>query len=286
MRMPERSYRKSEVTVLMSVYAGTDSGDFQLTLDSLRSQTRPADSLLVVEDGPISATLTEVLDSHPDIRRLRLSRNQGLGPALQAGLEAVDTEFTARLDTDDLAYPHRLETQLAVFAEDPELSVLGSTMREFDDEQFRSGAKLADAAGEIRSLPTTHEEILRYARWNTPVNHPSVMFRTADAIAVGGYRRVHHMEDYDLWARLLASGHRFRNLAEPLTLFRTSNAQFERRTGHGMFTAERQMQQNLVSYGLVSRPRSLFNLLVRSLYRALPQQLLERVYSILFHRKG
>ena len=91
------------------------------------------------------------------------------------------------------------------------------------------------------------------------------------------------MEDYDLYARLLADGARFHNLPEPLTYFRTSASQFERRT-QGMWRAERQMQRNLVSYGLISRPRAVFNLVARTAYRLLPAGLLTRVYGALFHK--
>ena len=108
--------------------------------------------------------------------------------------------------------------------------------------------------------------------------------RTTAVNEAGGYHEVHHMEDYDLWARLLSSGARFHNLPEALTLFRTSPAQFQRRTGRGMFAAERQMQRNLVSYGLVSRPRSWVNLVVRTAYRLLPTGLLTAAYGRLFHR--
>ena len=110
------------------------------------------------------------------------------------------------------------------------------------------------------------------------------MARTAVLRSVGGYQTVHLMEDYDLWARLLAAGYRFHNLPEPLTYFRTSPAQLRRRTGKEMLKAEWQMQRNLVSYGLVSWPRATLNLLIRNTYRLLPQRLLKRVNWFLFHR--
>src|SRR5699024_6844073 len=131
----------------------------------------------------------------------------------------------------------------------------------------------------VRSLPETHEKIAAYAKINSPVNNPSVMVRREAVERAGGYRDVHHMEDYDLYARLLSTGARFHNLPEPLTYFRTSPAQFERRTGRGMFAAERQMQRNLVAYGLVSRPRSWVNLVVRTAHRLLPTGLLTAAYS-------
>lgn len=277
------------VSFLIPVYAGADATQFAHTLDSLWAQTRPADEVVVVEDGPLTAELNELLDSsqavHTELRRVRLARNQGAGPALQAGLNTITTDFIARIDADDLAYPERIEKQLAYFAAHPELAVLGTHVTEFDDDAFTQTGDLQQAIGKVRTLPETHAEIQKYARINTPVNHPSVMMRTAVVKAAGGYQRVHHMEDYDLWARLLSTGAKFHNLAEPLTYFRTSESQFARRTGKGMFAAERQMQRNLVSYGLISRPRSWMNLAMRTAYRLLPAQTLRAVYGALFHRK-
>ena len=51
-----------------------------------------------------------------------------------------------------------------------------------------------------------------------------------------------------------------------------------------MFAAERQMQRNLVAYGLVSRPRAVLNLVIRTAYRLLPTGLLTAAYARLFHR--
>lgn len=286
--MPAPQFTPGTVTVLMSVYRDSDPTELSATFDSLWKQTRPAETVVVVEDGPLTEELREVLDEHrrehPELRTVTLARNQGLGRALQAGLETVSTEFLARLDTDDIAHPERLDCQLSYLRSHPELAVLGTAVQEFDNDVWHATRDLEQALGRIRALPTTHEQISRYAQINSPVNHPSVMMRTTAVNEAGGYRDVHHMEDYDLWARLLSSGARFHNLPEPLTLFRTSPAQFQRRTGRGMFAAERQMQRNLVSYGLVSRPRSWVNLAVRTAYRLLPTGLLTAAYGRLFHR--
>ena len=109
-------------------------------------------------------------------------------------------------------------------------------------------------------------------------------FRTAAVKAVGGYQHVQFMEDYDLWARLIAAGHTLANLSAPLTYFRVSDDQLRRRSSAQTRQAERVMQRNLVAYGLVSRPRAVLNLAARNAYRALPMGLTKRVYSRLFHR--
>lgn len=80
------------------------------------------------------------------------------------------------------------------------------------------------------------------------------MMRTDAVRRAGGYRDVHHMEDYDLFARALATGAHLHNLPEALTYFRVDDAQFDRRTGRDMLAAEARMQSNLVSYGMIGKP--------------------------------
>ncbi|MGD7003073.1 glycosyltransferase [Corynebacterium halotolerans] len=267
------------LSVLVTVYHKIEPEELSASLASLAAQTRPAEAVVIVEDGPLGDGLREVIDGflaeRPESRVVRLARNQGSGPASAAGLETITTDLFARQDADDISNRERFERQLRFFEEHPDVDVLGTAAAEFREN--------TDNVVGVRRLPTGHGEIAGYLKINNPISHPTMMVRTAAVTETGGYRAVHHMEDYDLMARLLSHGYRFHNLPEPLVYFRTSDAQFARRTGKGMFAAERHMQRNLVSYGLISRPRSWVNLMIRSLYRALPKQLIARVYGTLFH---
>ncbi|MEJ5928116.1 glycosyltransferase [Corynebacterium sp. H128] len=268
------------LSALVTVYHRINATELRQALESLTAQTRPADEIVIVEDGPVGSELREVIDTFvantPSARTLVLARNQGAGPASQAGLKSISTDFIARLDADDIAYPERFATQLAFFEQHPAVDVLGTALAEFHGTP--------DNIVGVRTLPETHTKLAKYALINSPINNPSVMMRTQAVKDAGGYQNVHHMEDYDLYARLLASGKRFHNLQEPLTYFRSSDDVFERRTGSGMFAAERQMQRNLVHYGLISKPRAAFNLLARTAFRLLPSNALKAAYGKLFHR--
>ncbi|MCG7256506.1 MULTISPECIES: glycosyltransferase [Corynebacterium] len=266
-----KSLRVGEVTVLMSVYANTKAEDLAFALKSLQAQTRPPERILVVLDGPIAQDVHSLLNN---VDTLPLEENVGLGKALAAGLRAVDTEFVARLDSDDAAFPHRIETQLSFLSKHPDISVVGSSMREFNEAGH----------GNIRKLPESPSAIAKYVRLNSPMNHPSVMFRTADVLAVGGYRDLRGMEDYDLWARMISQGKKLYNLPEPLTYFRVDQDQFRRRSANNVREAERELQTALVQYGLVSPVRARLNFVLRNLYRALPLHLMQRAYGVLFHR--
>ncbi|WJZ01503.1 glycosyltransferase [Corynebacterium freiburgense] len=263
------------LAALVTVYHRILPAELSACLESLHAQTSPADELVVVADGPLPATL-EAIIADSGARVVRLEQNQGSGIAAAAGMKTISTEFIARLDADDIAHPERFERQLAFLASHPGVDVVGTAMAEFSDS--------TDNIKGIRRLPSSHREIRRYAKINSPVNHPSVMMRRDAVERAGGYLDVHFMEDYDLFARMLAQGSRFHNLSEPLTFFRTSDTQFQRRTGKEMLAAERHMQRNLVQYGLISRPRSWVNLVARTAYRKLPTHALHRVYRRLFHR--
>ncbi len=266
------------IAALVTVYHGTDPVELQRALDSLAAQTVPADDILIVLDGPVSEGTDGVVrgfvDKQKNARFLRLPENVGSGRASQAGIEAIETDFVLRLDADDVAKPERIEKQAIFLQAHPEVAVVGSAVEEFERSPGDSG--------KIRRLP---ENPRNYAKWNSPLNHPSVMMRRTAVLASGGYRDVHYMEDYDLFTRLLRDGWQLHNLADPLTYFKVDDAQFARRTGKEMFAVERQMQRNLVEYGIVSRPRAVFNFLLRSAYRLMPSHLLKRAYSVLFHSK-
>ncbi|WP_018297901.1 glycosyltransferase [Corynebacterium lubricantis] len=265
----------STLAVLLTVYRGTDATALELALDSLAAQTRPADEIVIVEDGPheVSETIHAFVAKHPEARTVVLKDNVGSGLASQAGLTTIASEYLARLDSDDVAKPERFAVQLDYLEKHPEVAAVGTAM-----EEFRTHPGDGQA---VRALPTDGLE--KYVKINSPINNPSVMMRTEAVKAVGGYKNIKHMEDYDLYARLVAGGYGLANLEGSLTYFRVSPEQFSRRTT-GMFAAEREMQRNLVSYGLVSKPRATMNLVVRTLYRALPLGLLQRAYAKLFHR--
>jgi hypothetical protein len=63
----------------------------------------------------------------------------------------------------------------------------------------------------------------------SPLVHPSVMLRRAALVALGGYRAGAFPEDYDLWLRAHAAGHRFAKCPEILLLWRDRAERLTRR---------------------------------------------------------
>ena len=88
-------------------------------LDSVLSQTRPADEVLVIDGGSTDAT-AEIARSFAPVRLLQ-QPGTGLANARNAGVGAATRELVAFLDHDDLWLPRKLEVQIARLEADPDL---------------------------------------------------------------------------------------------------------------------------------------------------------------------
>ena len=269
------------ISVVMPVYHAVRPEYLRRAVESIYDQTLSPQEIILVEDGPLTTEHHDVLHEYagrrPPLRRVVLSENLGAGPANQAGVEAALFPWIAKMDADDIALPRRFERQIELLR-GGNLDLVGGSMLEFVGPE-------TNVVG-TRRMPQHHDAIVRYAKMNNPVNHPSVMYRRAVALRVGGYRSLPYLEDYDLIARMLGAGARMQNLPDVLMLFRSGEATFARRRARGMLMAEFRLQRNLRTYGLINRRRAGFNIVARSLYRWLPQRFMAYTYERMFYRKA
>src|SRR5207247_9233486 len=74
----------------------------------------------------------------------------------------------------------------------------------------------------------SHQEISLARFVESPVVHPSVMFRRELIDRLGGYAEGQFPEDYELWLRWLEAGVRFEKLPEALLRWRDRDARLSR----------------------------------------------------------
>ena len=210
-------------SVLMSVYIKEKPDQFRACLQSLLEQTLRADEVVLVEDGPISAPLQELIEDYREplrIRSVTLEVNQGLAKALNRGLLACSNELVARMDTDDICLPGRFFEQYNFLSTRDDISVLGAQIEEFDPQG------VLDA--KTRIVPVNHDDIVEFSLSRNPISHPVVFFRKSAVLEVGGYPEL-YPEDHLLWLMMLDKGFRFHNLDQCLLKMRVGRDFIQRR---------------------------------------------------------
>ncbi len=265
----------------MTTYSGTTVTEFERSVESITTQSRPPDEFLIVVDGPVPPELDRSIErasaDHGGIRVERLPANVGSGLASARGLEVATGDFLARHDSDDVSLPTRLEREMEAI-ERHGLDIVGSAVAEFKDTP--------DQILGVLHFPLTHDEIATRMKFNSPINNPSVIFRRDLAISVGGYADLRYMQDYDLFIRMLAAGARAENLAEPLVLFNAGDGMLSRRGGWGMLRLEWALQRRLRDSGLIGPVLMARNMVVRGAFRLIPSRVLGPVYAFLFRKRA
>ena len=88
-------------------------------LDSVLSQSRKPNDIIVVDDGSVDNT-PDVLNAYEDRVAVLRQRNAGQGAAINAGLRVARGQIISLLDADDYWAPDRLERCEAFLTEHPE----------------------------------------------------------------------------------------------------------------------------------------------------------------------
>ncbi len=212
-------------SVLMSVYSRDNPQFLRLAIDSMLNQTVKTNDFVIVEDGEIGADLNSVIEEYSSkfdcFNFIKLTRNVGLGKALDAGIKYCKNNYVARMDADDISLLNRCEKQLKVFAKDPTLSIVGSWVDEFDIDP--------NIVNSTRCVPEDNEQIKKFLRHRSPFNHPVVMFKKDDVLRCGGYGPLKRKQDMDLFSRMINMGCIGYNIQESLLLFRANIDNLKRR---------------------------------------------------------
>jgi glycosyltransferase involved in cell wall biosynthesis len=120
--MPDRP-EEPLVTVAMPVY---NAGRFLRTaVLSILHQTYTQWELIIIDDGSTDGSLASIDDiDDPRIVIFRDNLNLSLAARLNQAIDAARGAFLARMDGDDISYPERFSSQVAMLLGDPELDLV------------------------------------------------------------------------------------------------------------------------------------------------------------------
>lgn len=213
---------KPRVTVLLPVYNALPH--LEHTVESLLGQTLRDFRVLAFDDGSTDGS-GAYLDRIDDPRfEVVHQKNVGLAVTLNRMLERVDTEFVARMDSDDICLPARLEKQLSFMDEHPEVSVAGARQgyvmgrKSMASLGFGCFRRTLSYAPPMQDPPYWDPE-----KDGNILVHSAVIMRTAALKAVGGYPEIVPGQDLALWYRFAEAGHRLASMDEMLILIRISS---------------------------------------------------------------
>ena len=270
----------TKVSVLMSVYIKEKPEYIKAALDSIMTQTYPVDEVMLIEDGPLTEELYQVLNDYKTkypkvIKTFAFEKNQQLGRALAQGVTLCKNELVARMDTDDIAMPDRIEKQVAYMNANPQVHVLGGAIREFDD---------AGTTDRVKLMPKEQNEILEYVKVRNPLNHMTVMFRRSAILEAGNYQHFPFLEDYSLWSRMLSKGYQIRNLDDILVRARTSMALVKRRSGWSYYKDFAKLRKFQYELGLLNKFEYIKTSIGTFVVLMLPGSLKSLLYKVLLRK--
>ena len=167
-------------------------------------QSFPAWELVLVDHASSDDSVAIARQWVRQDARIRLVRTSqpGLVSALNRGLAEVRAPLVARMDADDVLHPARLHRQYQYLVDHPTVAAVGCQVRYRADVPQPGMQAYVDWTNTL----LTTEAIYRNQFVESPLVHPSVMFRASLIERYGPYRAGDFPEDYELWLRWLARG--------------------------------------------------------------------------------
>lgn len=183
-------------------------------IESMLSQTFEHFEFLIINDGSTDRS-DEIIRSYndPRIRYIKNDLNKRISSALNQGIHLAKGKYIARMDSDDISLPNRLEKQLNYMEANPSVDAVFScikVMNKFGKIQSQNyGYKGAKTNNEIHSLlPKTN-----------CLPHPTAFIKT-EILKEYLYRPNIKSEDWDLWLRMISDNRKIERLEAPLLHYR------------------------------------------------------------------
>lgn len=265
---------KIKFSALLSVYIKEIPNNLDLALESITdNQSLKPNEIVLIKDGKLTDELEKIIDKYinkyPTLFKIvAFEKNRGLGEALRVGVLECSYEYIARMDTDDIAKSDRFEKQIRFLRENPNIDIVGSHITEFIDTTDNIICE--------KRVPL--DNIEKYIRHRSPLNHPTVVFKKSSVLEVGNYIEIPFNEDIYLWARMVAGGKKIANIDESLLYFRTTDDTYKRRGGIKYIKSEYKIQKELLRLRIINLPTFIFNICSKSVVRLLPNSIRKMIY--------
>lgn len=203
------------VTVLMSVY--NEKADYlQCAVNSIIHQTYKNIEFIIVDDGSdenVKAQLIEISEKDSRIRIITNKKNIGLTKSLNRGISEASGKYIARMDSDDISMPERLEKEIQYMETHPDVAVVGSEVCGVDSNKKIRLIRHSDKLEIVKA---------RLIYCNPGVCHPTAVIRKSflDENRLAYNENYAKAQDYALWSDIIYKGGKIRKLSSKLVAYR------------------------------------------------------------------
>lgn len=184
------------VSVVLPIY---NAGPYLAeAIESILKQTLRDLELLLIDDCSTDDSLAvarryEAAD--PRVRVLASPVNRGRSAMDNWGQDQARAEYIAKMDADDIALPHRLQTQYEFLESQPQVALTSSYLQTFGH------------INTVFTYPVAAEEVRSFLLFNMPLGNPTAFFRRS-LILKEGLRYDEEIketfgEDYEWVARVV-----------------------------------------------------------------------------------
>lgn len=183
------------------------------SVESIMNQSYVNLEIICIDDCSTDDTLAileKLASKDARVKVLHNSKNMKIASSLNRGLEYSTGEYIARMDADDIALPDRIEKQVNYLEKNKETDICGTWCEKIDSEGKHIGKII---------YPLLHNDLKVMLLFNSCFAHPTIMFRRAIYLSVGGYKDIMPVEDLEYWIRIVKSK-RLANIPEILLKYR------------------------------------------------------------------
>lgn len=181
---------KEKVSVIMSTYK-TDRNILTESINSILKQTYSNFEFIIVCDG--DSDEYKFLKSFRD-RRIRLiknNKNMGLAYSLNKAIQCANGNYIARMDSDDISLPNRLENQVDYLNKNPNIYLCSTYVEMF-----------GDSFGKKKVYLKSCDEIKSQLLYRAVLIHPTVMGRREIFDKYKYNNDFLCSQDFELWSRI------------------------------------------------------------------------------------
>lgn len=214
---------KPLVSVIMGVHNQWDEKILLAAVESILKQTYTFLEFIIWNDGShpdVAKTVQRLMELDDRIIVVGQNENRGLAFSLNECIRLAKGKYIARMDSDDISLPCRLERQVDFLEMNEEYDWCGTCVELIDEGGIWGVRHMVEKP-----------QIKDYFKYS-PYVHPSVMFRASLFNENQGYlesQETLRCEDYEIFLRLIQRGKRGYNIQENLFQYRETRESYYKR---------------------------------------------------------